>query len=66
VNSKSKNQEPLEIFQHHYKHKAGIAYFYENKTENKTLQEILTFKLTNLEIVGSPGLSEVKVVLKPG
>ena len=31
-----------------YKHDAGICFFYENNTGNKTLDETITFKMTGL------------------
>lgn len=60
------SKEPLEIYQHQYKHQAGIAYFYENTMENTTLEETLQFNFSGLEISGLPGQTKVNFVLKPG
>ena len=43
-----------------------MAYFYENKTENKTLEETIRFTMSGCEIAGAPGESQVKISLKPG
>jgi hypothetical protein len=48
------------------KHSAGICYLYENQTIDRTLEEIINFKLSGLQIIGQePGSSEVKIRLKP-
>jgi hypothetical protein len=39
----AKTKEPYEIYQHQYKHQAGMCFFYENKTADRTLQETITF-----------------------
>ena len=42
------NKQACEIFQYQYKHQSGIAYYYMNNEDSKTLQEKLTFNLSGL------------------
>ena len=62
----AKTKEPYEIYQHQYKHQAGMCFFYENKTADRTLQETITFQISGLEIVGNGGKNDVKFTLGPG
>ena len=60
-----KTEEELDVFVYTYKHPEGIAFLYENKTSNKTLEEKVTFKIEGLEIVGRRGDS-VTLRVGPG
>lgn len=63
----TKTKQPYDIFQYQYKHQAGIAFFYENKTQRNTLQEKLQFQLSGLVIEGNDeGNNIVEFRLGPG
>ena len=58
--------EQNEIYQYSYQHSEGICYLYVNDSSNLTLDEEIEFKLTGLEIEGSPGENRVAFELGPG
>ena len=63
----TETKQPYEIYQYQYKHQAGIAFFYENKTQRNTLQEKLQFQLSGLTIEGNDeGNNIVEFRLGPG
>ena len=58
-------EQVVDIFVYSMKHGGGICYLYENQTRNKSLDEVLKFKLSGLKIVGVNG-SEVNIQIGPG
>ena len=68
--TKAKRKDPaskqeLDISVYTLQHATGVCYLYENKTQDRRLQETITFRITGLEIVGG-GTDRIQMELGPG
>lgn len=68
--TKTKRKDPatkqeLDISVYTLQHATGVCYLYENKTQDRRLQETITFRITGLEIVGG-GTDRMELELGPG
>jgi len=59
------SERTSQIVQISYMHQAGMIYIYRNDSEDKNLQETLSFQLQGLQIEGFPGDNEVEINLSP-
>lgn len=59
------SKQELDIAVFTLQHASGVCYLYENKTQDRRLQETITFRITGLEIVGG-GTDTVRLELAPG